>query len=118
MPFANDSFDYLTAYDLIEHIPRFSEISENGPPFIFFMNECFRVLKPGGIFLSMTPIYPYLGAFQDPTHNNIITADTFELYFSDINKSSTAYSSDAIFNDLAVVKILSLIFKLCSELIP
>ena len=35
MPFANDSFDYLTAYDLIEHIPRFSEISENGPPFIF-----------------------------------------------------------------------------------
>ena len=83
MPFANDSFDYLTAYDLIEHIPRFSEISENGPPFIFFMNECFRVLKPGGIFLSMTPIYPYLGAFQDPTHNNIITADTFKLYFSE-----------------------------------
>ena len=38
LPFDKDSFDYLTAYDLIEHIPRFSEISENGPPFIFFMN--------------------------------------------------------------------------------
>ncbi len=83
LPFVNDSFDYLTAYDLIEHIPRFSETSQNGPPFIFFMNECFRVLKPDGIFLSMTPIYPYLGAFQDPTHNNIITSDTFELYFSE-----------------------------------
>ena len=83
LPFANDSFDYLTDYDLIEHIPRFSETSENGPPFIFFMNECFRVLKPSGIFLSMTPIYPYFGAFQDPTHNNIITVDTFKLYFSE-----------------------------------
>ena len=83
LPFDKDSFDYLTAYDLIEHIPRFSEISENGPPFIFFMNECYRVLKPGGIFLSMTPIYPYFGAFQDPTHNNIITVDTFKLYFSE-----------------------------------
>lgn len=30
----------------------------------------------------MTPIYPYLGAFQDPTHNNIMTADTFKVYFS------------------------------------
>ena len=83
LPFDKDSFDYLTAYDLIEHIPRFSEISENGPPFIFFMNECYRVLKPGGIFLSMTPIYPYFAAFQDPTHNNIITVDTFKLYFSE-----------------------------------
>ena len=83
LPFDKDSFDYLTAYDLIEHIPRFSEISENGPPFIFFMNECYRVLKPGGIFLSMTPIYPFFGAFQDPTHNNIITVDTFKLYFSE-----------------------------------
>jgi len=82
IPFADNTFDYLTAYDLIEHIPRFSEVSENGPPFIFFMNECYRVLKKGGVFLSKTPVYPYLGAFQDPTHNNIITIDTFRLYFS------------------------------------
>jgi len=49
------------------------------------MNECYRVLKVDGIFLSKTPIYPYLAAFQDPTHNNIMTVDTFKLYFS--NKS-------------------------------
>jgi len=46
------------------------------------MNECYRVLKKDGVFLSMTPIYPYLGAFQDPTHVNIITVDTFTNYFS------------------------------------
>lgn len=84
IPFADNSLDYLTAYDLLEHIPRYSDDSEVGyTPFIFLMNECYRVLKPGGIFLSMTPVYPFLGAFQDPTHNNIITVDTFRLYFSD-----------------------------------
>jgi len=57
-------------------------VSKNGPPFIYFMNECYRVLKKDGVFLSMTPIYPYLGAFQDPTHVNIITVDTFTNYFS------------------------------------
>ena len=31
----------------------------------------------------MTLIYPYMGAFQDPTHNNIMTVDTFTFYFSD-----------------------------------
>ena len=31
----------------------------------------------------MTPIFPYLGAFQDPTHVNIMTVDTLPFYFSD-----------------------------------
>ena len=84
IPFKNNSIDYLTAYDLLEHIPRYAELpNQNNSPFIFLMNECFRILKKGGIFLSMTPIYPYLGAFQDPTHNNIMTADTFRYYFSE-----------------------------------
>lgn len=83
IPFEDSSFDYLTAYDLIEHIPRFSDSENSNNPFIQFMNECYRVLKKGGVFLSMTPIYPYMGAFQDPTHTNIMTIDTFKLYFSE-----------------------------------
>jgi SAM-dependent methyltransferase len=83
LPFADESIDYLTAYDVLEHIPRYADILASGNnPFIYLMNECYRVLKKGGIFLSSTPIYPYLDAFQDPTHNNIITKDTFRLYFS------------------------------------
>jgi len=84
LPFDSDSLDYLTAYDLLEHIPRFADLPAYGnTPFIFLMNECYRVLKKGGVFLSMTPIYPYMAAFQDPTHNNIMTVDTFTFYFSD-----------------------------------
>ena len=83
IPFDDNSFDYMTAYDLIEHIPRYSDSENSSTPFIQFMNECYRVLKKDGIFLSMTPVYPYLGAFQDPTHNNIMTVDTFKYYFSE-----------------------------------
>lgn len=83
LPFSNNSLDYITAYDLLEHIPRYGNLPDHGDaPFIFLMNEIFRVMKPGGVFLSITPIYPYLGAFMDPTHNNIMTADTLRLYFS------------------------------------
>lgn len=83
LPFPDEYFDYVTAYDLLEHIPRYSDIKEIGhTPFIFLMNETYRVLKKGGKFVSSTPIYPYLGAFQDPTHNNIMTEHTFEYYFS------------------------------------
>ncbi|MGB7373489.1 methyltransferase domain-containing protein [Pontixanthobacter sp.] len=82
LPFEDASIDYITAYDLLEHIPRHSESRENGrAPFIFLMNEIWRILRYDGVFLSVTPIYPYMAAFQDPTHNNIITSDTFELYF-------------------------------------
>jgi SAM-dependent methyltransferase len=45
------------------------------------MSEIFRVLKPGGRFLSVTPAYPAGAAFRDPTHVNIITVETFPMYF-------------------------------------
>ena len=92
LPYDDNSIDYLTANDLLEHIPRYSDILETGrTPFIYLMNECYRVLKKDGIFISTTPIYPYYGAFQDPTHNNIMTPHTLRLYFSD-QKSAHASS--------------------------
>ena len=76
-------FDFITAYDFLEHVPRVIYLPERRFPFIELMNEVYRTLKPGGIFLSRTPFYPISSAFTDPTHVNVITADTFPMYFDD-----------------------------------
>jgi SAM-dependent methyltransferase len=83
IPFPDQHFDYVSAFDLFEHIPRLVYIgTKRHHPFIYLMSECFRVLKPGGYLLSHTPCYPRAGTFVDPTHVNVITVDTFPLYFS------------------------------------
>lgn len=81
LPFTADSFDYCTAFDVLEHIPRISwPRGQRRSSFIELMNEIYRVLKPGGLFLHLTPAFPSKKAFQDPTHVNFITEDTFPKY--------------------------------------
>jgi SAM-dependent methyltransferase len=81
IPFDEESFDYVTAFDFLEHVPRL--IYLNGvrtSPFIELMNEIHRVLKPGGLFLGITPAFPNQEAFQDPTHVNIISEETIKYF--------------------------------------
>jgi SAM-dependent methyltransferase len=84
IPYDDNSFGSVSAYDFIEHVPRVL----SGPdgrstvfPFIRLMNEIWRVLAPGGRFYAVTPCYPSPAAFQDPTHVNIITEQT-HIYFT------------------------------------
>lgn len=82
LPFQNDQFDFVTAFDLLEHIPRTLNINgDSSFPFILLMNEVFRVLKPGGVFFAYQPVFPAKSAFQDPTHVNIMSEDTLDFYF-------------------------------------
>jgi SAM-dependent methyltransferase len=89
IPYEDNCFDYVSAYDFIEHIPRVLNKEKNTIfPFIELMNEIYRVLKPDGIFYAQTPAYPSLEAFQDPTHVNFITIKTHKYFCGEMPRGS------------------------------
>ena len=98
IPFSNDFFDYVSAHDFLEHIPRIIYYPERRAPFVDLMSEIWRVLKPGGKFLSETPAFPHADAFTDPTHVNVITDRTFPLYFDNIYNWGKTYGFKGAFS--------------------
>jgi SAM-dependent methyltransferase len=77
-PLGGDSVTSISGFDFLEHLSR--EPGTQANEFIFVMNEVFRILKSGGVALFVTPAYPLRTAFQDPTHINILTKDTYEYF--------------------------------------
>jgi len=91
LPFPDNSFSSMSAYDVLEHIPRW-ERNKNGSivfPFVQLMSEIHRILKPGGIFYAVTPGYPSEAAFQDPTHINFITLGTLNYFAAGTSHART-----------------------------
>lgn len=105
IPFPDGFFDSVSAFDFLEHVPRVNVESSNGEnfPFIKVMNEIYRVLKPGGRFFSLTPVYPHPSVFVDPTHVNFITKNTHE-YFVGERPSGAMYGFVGRFKVLGVYK--------------
>ncbi len=86
IPHSDSSFDSVSAFDFLEHIPRIlgTPVGHGTRfPFIELMNEIHRILKPGGRFYALTPAYPSEAAFRDPTHVNIVTHGTCEYFCGD-----------------------------------
>lgn len=110
LPFDDAYFDSISAYDFLEHIPRLSVIkNEAGQnttvfPFIDFMNEAYRILKPNGIFYAITPCYPHPAAFVDPTHVNIITRRTHK-YFTAPRHRAKMYGFTGKFEVIRVKRL-------------
>ena len=98
IPYEDESFEYVTAFDFLEHIPRLVYLPQRRNAFIELMNEVYRVLKPGGMFLSSTPAFPHAVAFRDPTHVNFITDETFPRYFDDVNRWASIYGFNGAFS--------------------
>ena len=97
IPFADEFFDGVSAFDFIEHIPRVIYMPQRRFCFVELMNEVYRVLKTGGTFLSFTPAFPAPAAWRDPTHVNIITEETFPLYFDYQNRLASMYGFNGYF---------------------
>ena len=85
IPFEDGYFDSLSAFDFLEHIPRSVSLPSGGVsfPFVDLMSEIYRVLRVGGKLYAVTPCYPSLAAFSDPTHVNVVTIKTHEYFCGD-----------------------------------
>jgi len=70
-PFADNSVTEVFCAHYIEHTK----------DIIKFMDELYRILKPGCKAIIIAPYYTSIRAWQDPTHTRVISEGTF-LYFS------------------------------------
>lgn len=90
IPFADNHFASVSAFDFIEHVPRILPSADGTAtrfPFIELMDEIHRVLAPGGLLYAITPAFPDPDAFVDPTHVNIITEQTHDYFCGDEPKA-------------------------------
>lgn len=75
----SESFHTALANHVIEHINPSHGI------FISFMNEVWRILKPGGEFMIGAPYATSQGMFRDPTHVNFVNEETWSYFDPDDN---------------------------------
>ncbi|TVO58183.1 glycosyltransferase [Denitromonas ohlonensis] len=72
-PLDNNSVDEVFSSHFIEHL--------TGDEFIRFMDELWRILKPGAKATMIAPYYTSMRSAQDPTHKQPICENKF-LYFT------------------------------------
>lgn len=78
-PIEDNSVDEAHCSHYVEHIPH-DIPGSNLDGLIAFMNELYRILKPGASVKIITPYYSSMRAFQDPTHRRYM-CDASWLYF-------------------------------------
>ena len=80
LPFADNSFDEIHAYQVLQHL------AQQGDYEFFFaeFSEYWRILKPNGLFLASVPDRDSVWAWGEPSHKRIIQPQT--LVFLDQNE--------------------------------
>lgn len=71
LPYADGTVSEVYANSFLEHVDNLLHV----------MNECWRVLEPGGIFRGSVPVCGTDSHWKDPTHRRCFVKDTFS-YFS------------------------------------
>ncbi|MEU5906545.1 methyltransferase domain-containing protein [Micromonospora sp. NPDC047527] len=68
LPLADNSVDVLFAVHILEHLIDFLPL----------VDECHRVLRPGGVLHVMSPWWGHVNAVADPTHVRLMDVQTFK----------------------------------------
>ncbi|MEV4710681.1 methyltransferase domain-containing protein [Micromonospora sp. NPDC049374] len=68
LPLADDSVDVLFAVHILEHLIDFLPL----------LDECHRVLRPGGVLHVMSPWWGHVNAVADPTHVRLLDVQTIK----------------------------------------
>lgn len=73
LPFADDTFNEVHAYDVLEHL------SQQGDYKGFFaeFQEWWRILKHGGVLFGISPSRDSVWAWGDPGHTRIMSPQMF-----------------------------------------
>jgi hypothetical protein len=101
-PIESETADEIFSSHFIEHLPM-EYVEHNGKKkdlLFAFIDECYRILKPGGQLKLIFPCATSIRAFQDPTHRRFIPATTayyFNREWRVINKLDH-YNVDCDFN--------------------
>lgn len=81
IPLDDNYADIIRARDFLEHLV--------SPIFIF--NECWRVLKAGGLLELEVPRFPHVDSIKDPTHVSFFCVETFTEYFCGPDRLAEEY---------------------------
>ncbi len=68
LPLADDSVDVIFTVHILEHLIDFLPL----------VDECHRVLRPGGVLHVMSPWWGHVNAVADPTHVRLLDVQTIK----------------------------------------
>lgn len=77
-PFDDNSAKEITAVDVVEHLANYT--GDGKPSVIAFIEECHRILKPGGELFIQTPRYDAEFLWIDPTHVRGFHEESFDFF--------------------------------------
>lgn len=67
-PWDDAAFDKVIALDVMEHLKVDVQV---------WLDECWRILKPGGVLVLRLPSYANPVSYRDPTHRRVYHPETF-----------------------------------------